>query len=447
MKKKDYVLLIAIFFLVVIVVLNFNMPLYGEDFALSTTLLQHNYGFLEKIQLSLQKIIFQSTNWNARLGEQLAIFFLAFNKNLFNVCNIFITLLFVYLIMIYATGKFLPINTKSLLYWSVTISLLLFLPLIGDTLLWVSVSTNYLWSLTILASFFLPYRFFYSGQDILANKPKPIYFLFFFLGLLAGMTNENTVVSIILIIIFGGVFYKKLFPQTISIPKWYWSSFSALLIGYAYLLFSPSTKIRQSYYQEVFHINNLSFSQYVEKAVHLSVQYAQSTKVLLGILVVVILFALICFRSLNFKNIFHNKNIIINFSILLFSFLSVAALIMAPYFESRSLFFNWFCLLICIINIIDQLINYNLVRILIIIPLIIIGITNSISLYHCTMSLEAESNFRHYDILSQIERGENIITVKKYRATCPVIFSDREDWRIQFQHDENYYGVDQIIIK
>ena len=132
-KKIIFFLIIICIFIVI--ALNFIMPRIGEDFALSVPYSHDQVSLIEKSTEIFSKIVQHSKGWNARLGEQLAILFLSFNKTFFNILNIFITIIYCYLVLIYANGDFPKIDIKTSYIFLITFTMFFLLPKSGDIFL------------------------------------------------------------------------------------------------------------------------------------------------------------------------------------------------------------------------------------------------------------------------------------------------------------------------
>ena len=449
--EKITFLLIFLYIFLFITLINFQTPLIGEDFALSIPYSNKDDGFVKIISLVGEKIYYQSTTWNARLGEQLTIIILAFDKVIFNVLNIFLTFAFFYLIIVYSKGEFVKVSSSYFYFIALMLSIFLLLPNAGDILFWITVASNYLWSVLILLLFFLPYRLLFSGKDILTNSPVIFRILLIPLAVLAGMTNENTVIAVLTMLIVAYIATRKGTYSTISIPKWYWPNFSLLLIGYGYLFLSPSTKIRREYFQKTLGIQNDNLFSYFTKAVNIFKQYISFSKNLLFVLIFTVLIFTALFLLL--MKWYHWKLQSGNFNNLIISaftaggsFVSVAVLIAAPYFESRTLLFNWFFLLVLLLTFVNEIYSRKSILLVLTVPILLIGLIQTPVIYNCSSQLSGEAKAREKLILTQINNGSMEITVDRFKTDCPNIFSNREDWLILFGHDEVYYNVKDIRI-
>lgn len=113
-------------------------------------------------------------------------------------------------------------------------------PSVGDTILWMTGSGNYLWGTVLILFFILPFRF-YSGQKQASLKSYIYACLFFLYGIIAGWTNENTGgAMIVLAILFIGLFYIKKW----DIPKWAISGLTGAIIGYLFMILAPGNMVR-----------------------------------------------------------------------------------------------------------------------------------------------------------------------------------------------------------
>lgn len=133
--KKMFPVFIALAIFVFLLVINYNTPMIGEDFALSPSFYsKENFSFLNSIHWIVDRVYIQSTTWNARIGEQLAIVFLTFNKDIFNICNSILTMIYGYLIFLYAFNRKLILKNKQDTFSILVIFVLvvLFMPALGE---------------------------------------------------------------------------------------------------------------------------------------------------------------------------------------------------------------------------------------------------------------------------------------------------------------------------
>jgi hypothetical protein len=130
-------------------------------------------------------------------------------------------------------------------HFIISSSLIWFLtPVLGQTCLWVSGSSNYLWPLTLILSFLLPYRLLLDRNVL----NKSVYALIMFAGgILAGWSNENSSGAMLLMLIFYLIIYKI---KGITIRLWCFSGLLGSIIGFLLMLLAPGVKARLGTYPE-----------------------------------------------------------------------------------------------------------------------------------------------------------------------------------------------------
>lgn len=434
--------LIYLFFLQI----NFLTPLYGEDLALSIPLSKQSIFYYDKIILIFQKIVNQSSNWNARIGEQIAIIFASNNKLIFNILNSLLTFAYFGLIYIVSLGKIPRINWKFFLYISIIPLLFINLPIIGDIFFWLTGSSNYLWSSFLQLIIFLPFRLLISGFDIFNNKRIGFKMFFLLLSFLAGMTNENSVLSLIVLVVFTFISFGINKKKLIGI-KWYVLNFIFLIFGYIFLLTSPSTKLRRNYYLNQINIDLSDINSIIHKFSSLFENFLKNSISLLEFtLVLVIIYFLLMKIIPGIISKESSERLLLSFLFLCISFTSLLPLFFA-YFESRSLLLIWVFLINFIIVLHQEILNNNkIIGILLIIPFAILGLLKMQNIYNCYVDFNSLAVSRQMTIESNISSGNKEINVNRIPNICPNIFSNREEWTIHFKHDEVYYGVKEINI-
>lgn len=176
--------------------------------------------------------------WGGRIwGELYAYLFLAMPKEIFNYLNAVGYVVFLLLIYINVTGRFK--FSPSLL---ILINFLVFacLPAFGQDILWISGCANYMWASFIPLLFLAFMRFYYNTPQIYFNK-IPFCVFFFVLGIMAGWSNENVSVSLILIMMG----YMFIFHKSGKRPLHFtYAGMAGLVIGTAFLWLAPGNFVR-----------------------------------------------------------------------------------------------------------------------------------------------------------------------------------------------------------
>lgn len=207
-----------------IFLMSYNMPYTSDDFNFS-----HITWTNTKIDSISDILVSQGRLYMNTTGRILAHFliqlFLFLNRNIYLIFNSAIFCLFIYLIL-----KFMDFEIKSINIILMFSLIWLFSPVFGETVIWISGTFNYLWTVTLLFGMFLMYK------NI--GKIKS-YILIIFISFLAGFTHENTA--------FLGasfIFYNLILDQKYILKKII--SAISFFIGVGFLLLAPGTLNRAS---------------------------------------------------------------------------------------------------------------------------------------------------------------------------------------------------------
>lgn len=121
----------------------------------------------------------------------------------------------------------------------------------ASTFLWMAGNLNYIWGISFIFAFLIPYRVFW--EKILCNSKEsekmvlckylcsPPPFILFFLGIMAGWSSE-TLSLIVSIFILLSIFYAR--QKKLNLPLWYFIGFLGIVCGWLILFFSPGAAIR-----------------------------------------------------------------------------------------------------------------------------------------------------------------------------------------------------------
>ena len=249
MWKKTIAVLIGIF--IFLYILNYLTPLsFGDDY-LYAFIWQGNSMFVplpeDAVRVtSWQDLIISQCSlyftWGGRVvGQSLTQFFVWLGKDIFNVINAFVgTLLIAELNWCMNKGKVSMSVRPAMILWTFFV-LWLFAPGFSDVFIWLTGSCIFLWPAVFLLSFLIPYvQKYYAFQDEMGNSCY-YDFAIFFLGLLAGCGNENSVCWVILVLLFFlFIEYKK----GNSKETWMFTGVAGLVLGYAILILAPGNMVR-----------------------------------------------------------------------------------------------------------------------------------------------------------------------------------------------------------
>lgn len=178
-KKKEDILTLVSFLAMfsIIFVMSYNMTYAPDEFNYShITWTTTRISSFSDILVS-QKILY--LNWTGRiLAHFLIQVFLYVNHIFYPICNALVFCIFIYSILKLSNTKVNGITIIGCfaLSW-------MFLPVFGETTIWLSGSLNYLWTVTILFSMFVMYKHI--------DRIKS-YIVIVIVSFLAGFTHENT---------------------------------------------------------------------------------------------------------------------------------------------------------------------------------------------------------------------------------------------------------------
>ena len=254
-EKKQFYFAVGIIFLTIYILNHFTLRSAGDDYVYS--FMWEGHSMYEPLSEDARRIasfsdIAKSTwlyffTWGGRvIAQAMAMFFLWMPRDVFTVFISATAVLLVFLIQWIARGGRVTreIPAKDLLFsafclWTLEANFV-------GVFIWLDGSCNYLWPMVFLLAFLLPYvRHYLEGAWEYKSYLTP---LMFFLGLLAGNGNENTICWIGLF----GFFYLISLYRKGELAPWMLSGFIGLSIGYGILMLSPGNFARMEGSKETF---------------------------------------------------------------------------------------------------------------------------------------------------------------------------------------------------
>ena len=163
--------------------------------------------------------------------------FLLWGKPVFNVVNTVGYLLFTGLIYWHCkgTGRHSPA-----LYFGVHLMVWFFIPVYGQTMLWVDGSANYMWGSILRLAALLPLRL-----HVQAARPAAGSWWWLLLsipaGVIAGWTNENSGAAFLVIV---GLFLLYNRANKGRIPRWAVGMLAGAAVGFAVMIAAPGNHVR-----------------------------------------------------------------------------------------------------------------------------------------------------------------------------------------------------------
>ena len=191
--------------------------------------------------------------WNGRIGEILWAGYLArfVHSPIFDFLNALVGSFFIFIVYFFIFAK-LPKDKEDYYLFMIWCSSLFLLSSFGSFFLWGAGSLNYLWGLTFVGLFLIPYRICIAR--FLGEENIKISYSFYRLimgisfgafAILAGMASEflGFIISLFLIVSICYVVYKK-----IKLPFWYIFGSFGFFIGWIILYLSPGSRSRGERY-------------------------------------------------------------------------------------------------------------------------------------------------------------------------------------------------------
>lgn len=234
------IILITLLISFLFYVLNYYTPLYADDYSYSFSFSTGER--MESIAQIIDSQIGHYQNTNGRIiTHSLAQVFLLAGDNVFNFTNVIFFLILLYLIYFHACGSFKNFSIEK--FSMVAMLLFISCPAFGQSFLWITGSANYLYGILIILFVLLPYRQQANGR----TDTYPLLFeliaaiVYFLLGVIAGWTNENTSVAMIVMMIGYIVFFHI---KSIKIHLWNITGCVGGIVGCILMLSSPGTASR-----------------------------------------------------------------------------------------------------------------------------------------------------------------------------------------------------------
>lgn len=155
-----------------------------------------------------------------------------------DILNSLVYIVFIFLICSHIVGRS---KSSISLFILINIALWILLPAYGDTILWITGSSNYLWGTSIILLMLLPYRLYKEGKGGKISRQILISAGMFILGIIAGWTNENTAAAMLFIMV---LFLVHCYSEKKRIPAWAVLGLLGGMIGYVLMIIAPGNYVR-----------------------------------------------------------------------------------------------------------------------------------------------------------------------------------------------------------
>jgi hypothetical protein len=332
--------------------------------------------------------------------------------------------------------KIRKFNSKEDLRDFIIVMLLLWflIPVMGQTTFWLAGSINYLWATVFVLAFLLPYRYLLENTHIIKNSLTSA-ILMFFLGILAGWSQENAAVTAIAFVGISLLFvmykYKKL-------PYWFISGGLGLIIGALYLLLAPGNGVRKK---------NMYFDLSLKDQI---MNFLQSFKYIVfheQIAVFILILLLFIFMWV-IKS--HVEVKIIGLAMLFFvcGFVSYLAMIASPEFPLRATFVGVICIIISIMLLV-RYINQKLLALIIMLS-VIPFLVSTVNMYNDYKTVGKENTQRIQVVENSIKNGNYDVQLPAYsiKGSARVFIFDitSNPKYTSNEHFSKFYGLNSVVL-
>lgn len=206
----------------------------------------YTFNFVTKERIASFGDIFQSlgihyTNVNGRLPTHFfAHLFLWLGKGAFNVVNTAAFAGAVTLVYYHGLGALRPF--RPYVWLAVFLGLWILTPAFGESFLWVTGASNYLYGMMLILLYLIPYRRLLES-DLGAAPRQPVLAALLALagGVLAGWTNENTACALCFLVLCLNAARRI---EKKRVPLWCWTGLIGCVVGLLLMLLAPGERGR-----------------------------------------------------------------------------------------------------------------------------------------------------------------------------------------------------------
>ena len=388
-------------------------PMMGEDLAFLN-------GWNKSYDPSLFEWLFQRSKeqingWNARLGEQLAIFWVNMPGWLFASAAVF-SLIALAILTSYIYSGSHEILLKVLIFLGVIFWLWPGL----EVFFWKTANAAYLQPLLLNLLCIAVYR---NAETIgYWTKSKTAVIAITLAAVLAGLSFENVPVAVaiyMLTVLVMAASWKRLWPALFPVL--------GILLGWAVLMMAPSTAIRRETYRQIFGVEHADFAYYIQRGFEVSERFLHTSSMLF----------IISLASVGYLAFLHAKGYrsysLSTFVTIVPAVLVVGSLVMAPYTEPRAFSLAWVLMLAAVVEAANQLSKRFIWARWAIITCMLVSAVVSIKSAFIYSDVADFFNKRENRIVDALQQGECSEGVSVSLAEFDYkykFFNNRDDWYI-----------------
>lgn len=420
-KNKIVIAFIFIIMAIAIFFLNYFFPLYADDMSYASIKFDQKIDLLNNLRDISNFMYNYYFNWGGRIiGIGSTHFLLLLPDLLQNILNTILFITLIYYMYKIAITSYSSNKITTLLV--IILSTFYFSPTFISSCIWITGSGVFLLTTTLSVIFLYIYIKNINGKY--NNHAKKNIIIIFLLGILSGLSNENTgpmlCLTILIFLIYKHFFQKrKLSPYDIT-------GFVALLIGTSLMIFAPGNSMRAASegYDSLF-----SKIDILPKLKYLYEGYSMYLwKIILAYLLIFVI------HLLSTKNISLKKTIIIK-SLIVFTCANIGFWItaLAPSFPPRAYFsiivFITIAFSILLVNIDFNQIYTKYLRITLLTILFIVSAKDYYIFLRASYFIDKVYKDREQQIIKAKENGEQEITFTPIQV----------DYRMNYTDFSNFY--------
>lgn len=355
--NKNQIKIILFIIFISMLILNFLTPLLADDYSYGLNLAKKRItGIIDIYNYQ----IWHYFNWGGRtVAHTFAQICLIFSKAIFNIINSLMYTILVYLIYLHGQlNRKEKIEKNAYIIFLIHLILWFSIPVFGQSFLWLIGSCNYLWTTVIVLYFLWLFR-----KDSKENKWYNIV-LMFLIGILAGWTNENTSVGLI-VILFSSLIIDKVTSKKWNLTKPKVAGIIGSVIGFILMICAPGNYVRNAEFKD----DTFIIIKFIKRAIDIT----ENAEIFILPLIITIII-LISLR------IYHKKKIEkATYPFILGGFAATYSMVASPTFPERSwtgvivYFIVAIVILIYDLEKINRIYKFILVDICIILSIIFIG--------------------------------------------------------------------------
>ena len=407
---------VALLTLVTFVVIFTISPINGEDFAFTSKFTNESFGF--RIAFIFGKSANQVQNWNARLGEQLAIFWMSWPRLYFTIAA-----LAAFTALCFLLATIVSDGTRRLEKTAVSIAGIFSLWPGMELFFWSTAHAGYLQPLLL----FLMCIYFYRNEQAVSrlNQSAGLVCVVSIAAFFGGLSFETVPIAVLVYLALTLFFCKeKLITFRTVAPL------VAMAAGWAVLVTAPSTFIRRAHYAKVYQTDGYSIEYLIARTADVVEVFQRTTTPLFTAYVIAALY--LASRKELRKPLFF---------LFVTGVLTVFSISAAPYTEPRAFSLAWALMYAVVLAAVFDLMTKHAAVRLLLVPLLIGMLYFPFKTYSLYSQFAGEMNARDAIIRSQIAAGDckQGLTVKQNTTSYEYKYLlNRDDW---FKSTANLIGI------